>query len=291
MTDIITTNLDAGTDSPRLARAQLLEAVQKVNLLRNAFSSDTVLVNTSPSYAAIAINATRTTINRHAFEDWSALNTTDTNLGYASFDAMATMTNSLVQNHFVGYQARNIYNGNAGLNGYMYGFDAAMSHTGTGTIASFVGVNITDIAGTGPVTSDVGLHIGAITRGSSNYSIYTEAGKVHFDGPMELASSATNHAIRQGAAWTWTSDATTAGTLRGGIYADSAGGLNLWGGSTIASTLYITPAGVTVNGTFSCNGAASRARAAVNAASTDLATAIALLNQIRTALINNGICV
>lgn len=33
MTDIITTNLDAGTDSPRLARAQILEAVQRLNAI------------------------------------------------------------------------------------------------------------------------------------------------------------------------------------------------------------------------------------------------------------------
>lgn len=291
MTDIITTNLDAGADSPRLARPQLLEAVQKINLLRSAFSSDTVLVNTLPAYAAIAVNATRTTINRHAFEDWSNLNTTDTNLGYSSFDTKATMTNTLAQDHFVGYQSRNIYNGSAALTGYMHGLGVGMSHTGAGTVASVVGVNIADISGAGPVTENIGLHIGAISRGSTNYSIYTEAGKVHFDGVVELANSSTNHALKQGVAWTWTSTGLTGGTIRGGIYADATGGLNMWGGSTIATILYVSPAGVTVNGTFGCNSATARASASVNAAAGDLATAIALLNQIRAALVANGICV
>jgi len=41
---------------------------------------------------------------------------------------------------------------------------------------------------------------------------------------------------------------------------------------------------------FGCNGATPQATAAVNIASTDLATVIALCNQLRAALIANGIC-
>lgn len=73
----------------------------------------------------------------------------------------------------------------------------------------------------------------------------------------------------------------------------------------IANTNTTTPliagrfdtAALTINGTlastgaFGANGATPQTKATVNAACTDLATAVALLNQIRTALINNGICV
>ena len=45
-----------------------------------------------------------------------------------------------------------------------------------------------------------------------------------------------------------------------------------------------------VNG-FGCNGATPQTEASVNAASTDLASVIALCNQLRAALVANGICV
>ena len=48
---------------------------------------------------------------------------------------------------------------------------------------------------------------------------------------------------------------------------------------------------VRLGGEFGCNAATPRASAAVNAASTDLATVVALCNQLRAALVANGICV
>ena len=46
-----------------------------------------------------------------------------------------------------------------------------------------------------------------------------------------------------------------------------------------------------IGGPFGCNAATPQAPATVNAASTDLATVVALCNQLRAALIANGICV
>jgi len=48
---------------------------------------------------------------------------------------------------------------------------------------------------------------------------------------------------------------------------------------------------VRIGGEFGCNAATPQGKATVNAASTDLPTAIALVNQLRAALIANGICV
>jgi hypothetical protein len=47
--------------------------------------------------------------------------------------------------------------------------------------------------------------------------------------------------------------------------------------------------GLGLGGAFSCNGSTPRTKATLPAAATDLATAISLVNSIRTALINNGI--
>jgi hypothetical protein len=49
-------------------------------------------------------------------------------------------------------------------------------------------------------------------------------------------------------------------------------------------------AGATRVQAFACNNATPQTAYALNAASTDLASVVALCNQIRTALINNGVC-
>jgi hypothetical protein len=151
------------------------------NKLRRT-SSDTTLESTKPCYAAVAVNITRTTIDRHAFEDWSQLNTTDTNVGYCSFDAKAYLNNSLTQNHFVGYQSRLTYGGSGNLTNYFHGYNVALRHEGAGTIGNVTGLHITDISGAGPVTQNRGIYIDQIQRGATNHAIYSEAGNVHILG-------------------------------------------------------------------------------------------------------------
>ena len=72
----------------------------------------------------------------------------------------------------------------------------------------------------------------------------------------------------------------------------------LRGGSTNSGILHqgvevitIDSTGTAVVGKFGCNSKTPQASVVVNAASVDLATAIALCNQLRAALIANGICV
>lgn len=55
--------------------------------------------------------------------------------------------------------------------------------------------------------------------------------------------------------------------------------------------LSYTPAGLKVPTGFGCNGKEAQAAVAVNAAATDAATTQALVNQLRAALVANGICV
>jgi hypothetical protein len=60
------------------------------------------------------------------------------------------------------------------------------------------------------------------------------------------------------------------------------------GGSVYA--LETTGGPVLLSGAFGCNGNTPQSKYTLNAASTDLASVVALCNQIRTALINNGVC-
>jgi hypothetical protein len=142
-------------------------------------------------YGVVSVNVIRTVINRHAFEDTSILNTTDTGLGYASFDAYASMNNSLPQDHFHGYQSRNQYKGSNTLTA-MYGYWSALEHIGSGTITRTIGLRIDDVAGSGTVGTSYGLFISAITRGSPyNYAIWSNGGENHFVGDIKFEGKCT----------------------------------------------------------------------------------------------------
>lgn len=82
---------------------------------------------------------------------------------------------------------------------------------------------------------------------------------------------------------------TVSGTERMRISAD---GVVLIGATAVVgSEIFRANGAVYIDGAFGCNASTPRTKATVNAASTDLATVVALCNQIRTALVNNGICV
>ena len=59
----------------------------------------------------------------------------------------------------------------------------------------------------------------------------------------------------------------------------------------LPNTIAAPTVDVQIQGPFACNSATPQGKATVNAACTDLASAIALINQLRAALIANGICV
>lgn len=117
--------------------------------------------------------------------------------------------------------------------------------------------------------------------------------QVHGGNVAGINATITNYA---GVYVSSTNDSGTI-TTEYGIYISSCVGTNKYGiriadqsGGSVNYALYTGQGMVRFGGEFGCNGATPRAKATVNAACSDLATAVALLNQIRTALINNGIC-
>jgi hypothetical protein len=146
-------------------------------------------VGAGTKYGYFSVLAERTTLNYHAYEDLGILNTTDTNLGYASFDAKPTMNNALDQSHLVGYQARPVYNGSGNLTNYMHGYDTDMEHSGSGAIAQAAGVYIRDVKGTGIITNNYGIYINAMLRGANNWAIYSAGGNNYFAGNIRTAGA------------------------------------------------------------------------------------------------------
>lgn len=122
-----------------------------------------------------------TSIDTHAFEDYSIISSpTPTGQGYCSFDSKPTWNGTGDHSHYVGYQSRPIYDGDGDLVDYLYGFRSFPSHVGTGRISRYVGVQIDDIAGTGPLDECIGLNIDLQTRGSGNNLALQTNGNIRF---------------------------------------------------------------------------------------------------------------
>lgn len=131
--------------------------------------------------ASISVTKTLTSLNKHAFDDYSLLSPTSVGLGYASFDASPSF-NGVSSSHVMAYQSRINYAGSGILN-FMNGLYIANEHNGAGTITTNKGIDIQDIGGTGGVSNNYGIYISPITRGNvDNYSIYARGSKSSFGG-------------------------------------------------------------------------------------------------------------
>lgn len=159
------------------------------------FSGGRVGKTTAQSQSAFSVHEVLTKINRHAFEDYSRLQTTDTNLGYGCFDARATMLNSLPQAHFFGLQGRQIFAGSAALGKFagvycrpeispissgvvsnFYAILASSSHDGPANVSNLTGLYIKEDEGSGSITNNYGIFLENRTKGTNNYGIYQVVG-------------------------------------------------------------------------------------------------------------------
>jgi hypothetical protein len=116
----------------------------------------------------------------HAFRDESTVNYSGTGFyGYASFDAIAIANGTQPWNHINAFQARQTYAGSAKIDG-MDSFQSTPIHNGTGTVDILYGLHVNNPLGTGPINQNVGVFIENLTRGVSNFAI--------FSGSTSLAS-------------------------------------------------------------------------------------------------------
>ncbi len=95
------------------------------------------------------------------------------------------------------------------------------------------------VAEVGLGTNKAGLVI--IANGGSpsytgDYAIHSASTNTSlFSGPLEIAQTSANSYMGQGTGWLWSSNGTQAGTLRGGIYAQSSGNVYIFGGGSTAN--------------------------------------------------------
>jgi hypothetical protein len=92
--------------------------------------------------------------------------------GYASFDAIAVAYGTQPWNHINAYQARQTYTGSGRIDG-MDSFQSTPIHSGSGTVDLLYGLHVNNPLGSGPINQNVGVYIENLTRGASNYAIYS----------------------------------------------------------------------------------------------------------------------
>ena len=114
--------------------------------------------------------------------------------GFAAYDSRPTMQGTGPYDHFVGFQSRPIYNSSGNLASYMAAFDTFPVHGGAGTVANGYGLLVRDFGGVGPITTDYGIYINEIWRGSTNYSLYVAGGTSWFGSGLKASLFSQNTA-------------------------------------------------------------------------------------------------
>lgn len=147
-------------------------------------------VNNSSDAAILASRSLTGAGNSHAFSDSSSF-IKNAGTAYNSFDARINIGGTVNYDHYAGFQATPIY-ASSGTMTNLYGsyFKPAVN---SGTITNNYGyyaANMDAISGT--VTNNYGLYVEPLTRGGTNYAIYTSGSSlVYLGGAITANSSAT----------------------------------------------------------------------------------------------------
>ena len=201
MADISTTNLDAGTDSPRTARAQLLEAVQRINatILSDGRISIGTNSTTTPRDSLLVRRAITGLTDCHAVRDESTISSVSDYGGYGVFDAAPTVSGTHTHNHIFSFQDRPVYSGTGA--GKLENSSAVYSQpTFNGPVDNRFALRVRDALGAGTVGENAGLLVEQLSRGTNNFAVFTQGTTPSVFGGRVLVGFDTTPAVNEGVA-------------------------------------------------------------------------------------------
>jgi hypothetical protein len=167
-----------------------------INLGTNTLTAGGIAIGTNSSYANISVNATRSTSDWHAFEDWSTLNFADSS-GYCSYDAKPKVYSSAVNDHNVSFQARpQIYG--PGTNTEVKGFWAFANIDAAAHVGVYKGVSIASPTGGGSLGLDYGIYIEEQKAAGSSWNLYSAGGYNYFGGMVAIQTPKRRAALEVG---------------------------------------------------------------------------------------------
>lgn len=131
----------------------------------------------------------------HAVRDESTYTATGTG-GYASYDSIPVMSGALAHGHLHSFQARPNYSGSTSVD-QVAGHTYQITHSGAGTVTSSAGLVVDDALGAGPITTQYGLLVKPLTRGTGNYGVYVQgANPSYFGGNVQSGGTVQGTAMR-----------------------------------------------------------------------------------------------
>ncbi len=136
----------------------------------------------------IAVDGSLTGQFGHAYVD-NTIVTVSASGGFASFSSAASVTGAGAQDHLIGYQSTNTWNGSTSLANHA-GFWSVFHNTGAGAVAQADGYLAQNPTGTGPITVLCGIRVESQTKGTTNWAILTEGTTASkFGGPVTFGST------------------------------------------------------------------------------------------------------
>lgn len=196
---------------------------------RIVLGSNTPIAPQDDSCILICRKLIGTSLFSHGIRDESTFSST-LDSAYCSFDSAVTLSGATAYNHVRSFQARTKYTGSGSLamaNGFQWNF----SHTGAGTVDLCYGGLIQNPLGAGPINTNVGIQIEALTRGSvANFSINSvgAATQGYHAGKWQIGSGGLQV---DGGGASITGLTTIVGTIAHTGSMASSGGLNITGGA------------------------------------------------------------
>lgn len=205
MADISTANLDAGTDSPRSARTQLLECVQRVNLaiLPDGRLSVGTNSTTTPRDAVLVRRGVTGLTDCHAVRDETTISGVTDYGGYGAFDAAPALSGTHTQNHLHAFQDRTVYaSSGAGVLENQVGVYSEPSFAGaTGSVVRREALRVMEYVGSaGVVAEQAGLVVRPLTKATKNYGVVVQGTPMNVFGGRAIFGLAADPATNEGVA-------------------------------------------------------------------------------------------
>lgn len=236
--------------------------------------------DTSGTNATIlAARAYTSSGNGHTYEDistWAGSAGTSA----ASYDSRFTTIGTANYGHIVGYQTA-MFHASAGTLDNFYGFGAFFTNNGGATANSY-GLYAGEGAGTGTIANQYGLYVENLTKGTTNFAVYTVgSAPSSFGGQIRGANGASGAKIRG----TITNDNASAGEY--GEYketlASTAGNVGTSGTVFDATSINLS------SGDYNLSGSIIFRRNGATFTSTDLEIGISTTSgNSATGLVNNS---
>jgi hypothetical protein len=182
-------------DAVRIVGNQLING--KKVLLENSFYGNGVFSQDDSQLLINRIITDEGSITGfHALRDESLYNTNAISglRAYASFDAIPVLEGTAHFNHLHGFQSRPNFSG-SNLIDAVRGFTFRATYNGNVDYSQ--GLFIDDYLGSGTVNQNIGLHIRPLTKGNSNFAIFTEGlTPSFFGGILQTNSAIIGHSLR-----------------------------------------------------------------------------------------------